>query len=64
MLIAFLGLFGGISSIFFYNKMTVDGDQFDQAIASNADQMMEEGRETFRHDTVGDEALSFSASGV
>lgn len=40
-----------------YSRVAVDGSRFDDAIRSNADQMMEEGREAFRHDTFGDEAF-------
>ncbi|HUF09319.1 MAG TPA: FlgD immunoglobulin-like domain containing protein [Rhodothermales bacterium] len=35
----------------------LDGSLFDDAISQNSRTMMEEGRETFRHDTFGDEAF-------
>ncbi len=52
-----LALFVLSATMIFLNSATVDGVQFDQATSANADRMMEEGRETFRHDTFGDEAF-------
>lgn len=56
-LIAILVLFVTSATIIFINKVTIDGGQFDQSIFTNSAEMMEEGRETFRHDTFGDEVF-------
>ena len=56
-LLAVLVLFILAATAIFYSRVTVDGSKFDQAIFQNTEAMMEEGRETFRHDTFGDEAF-------
>ena len=56
-LLAVIILFLITATAIMFSKATVDGGQFDQAIFQNTETMMEEGRETFRHDTFGDEAF-------
>ena len=52
-----LALFVTASAAIFVLRSPASGSRFDQAIQTNADELMEEGRQAFRYDTFGDEAF-------
>lgn len=56
-LVATLGLFAMTAAAVYVSQPAADGDRYDEAIEMNVSRMMEEGRQTFRHDTFGDEAF-------
>lgn len=56
-LLALLLLSAGTVFVIVANRLEADGDRFDEAVIQNVDLMMEEGKQTFRHDTFGDEAF-------
>lgn len=52
-----LALFVTASTVILITRPSGEGTRFDEAIRSNGGELMEEGREAFRHDTFGDEAF-------
>lgn len=63
-LLALVSLFVMTAAAVYVTRATVDGGQYDEAITTNTDRMMEEGKEAFRHDTFGDEAFWSDALGL
>lgn len=56
-IVGLLAVLGITAAMVFVDGTTIDGTSFDQAIESYSVQLVSEGKETFRHDTFGDEAF-------
>lgn len=55
--VGLLAVLGITAAMVFVSGPTIDGTSFDEAIESYSVQLVSEGKETFRHDTFGDEAF-------